>query len=303
MPTITSYSSLQKRTAERIIDIPVPQSRGGGGGLLGLRPNPNSAASSSRSYAVDEAFTGFFRTFPQIKKMRGWVRTRGRNWVRTLLLGLQRLVATAWRSRRTSRRLGWSRWWRKVQRLALQLAFGQCGSARGSSSTTWDSQCGGVPVAIGAPSHTRGLSFTRKPQSMNNSSLRTFLTEAVVAGSGPGREVAGAAGRGEKRGGAVQLCRRPCRWSWTSLCSSTTSSRSPESLLWTRLSFSSSSEGGTFQLRRRDRCPQCLLTPRSGGALGAVAMPVLVWLWNGGTGEAAGGFVCLLAGSRGSSYR
>ena len=31
-----------------------------GGGLLGLRPDPNLAASSSRSYAVDEAFTWFF---------------------------------------------------------------------------------------------------------------------------------------------------------------------------------------------------------------------------------------------------
>ena len=41
-------------------------------------------------------------------------------------------------------------------------------------------------MAIGAPSHTHGLSFTRKPQPMNNSSPRTFLTEAVVAASGPG---------------------------------------------------------------------------------------------------------------------
>ena len=54
----------------------------------------------------------------------------------------------------------------------------------------------GVPTAIGAPSHTHGLSFTRKPQSMNNSSPRTFLTEAVVAASGQ-EGVAGAAGRSE----------------------------------------------------------------------------------------------------------
>ena len=64
---------------------------------------------------------------------------------------------------------------------------------------------GGVPMAIGAPSHTHGLSFTRKPQPMNSSSPRTFRTEAVVAASGPG-EVAGAAGGREerRRGAAVQ---------------------------------------------------------------------------------------------------
>ena len=61
-------------------------------------------------------------------------------------------------------------------------------------------------MAIGAPSHTHGLSFTRKPQPMNSSSPRTFRTEAVVAASGPGGGVAGAAGRREKRrrGAAVQ---------------------------------------------------------------------------------------------------
>ena len=71
-------------------------------------------------------------------------------------------------------------------RLALQLAFGPCGSACSSSRTSWDGQCGGVPMAIGAPSHTHGLSFTRKPQPMSSNSPRTFRTEAVVAASGPG---------------------------------------------------------------------------------------------------------------------
>ena len=35
-------------------------------------------------------------------------------------------------------------------------------------------------------------------------------------------------------------------------------------------------------------------TPRSGAALGAVAMPAVVWRWTGGRGEwgAAGGLVC-----------
>ena len=116
-----------------------------------------------------------------------------------------RLMLSPWRalttSLRRSRRRRW--WWRRMQRLALQLAFGLCGSARGSSSTIWDGQCGGVPMAIGAPSHTHGLSFTRKPQPMNNSSPRTFLTEAVVAASGPGG-VAGAAG-GE-RGSEAARC-------------------------------------------------------------------------------------------------
>ena len=45
-----------------------------------------------------------------------------------------------------------------------------------------------VPMAIGAPSHTHGLSFTRKLQPMNNNSPRTFLTEAVEAASGPREE-------------------------------------------------------------------------------------------------------------------
>ena len=41
-------------------------------------------------------------------------------------------------------------------------------------STRWGGQCGGVPMAIGAPSHIHGLSFTRKPQPMNKNSPRTL---------------------------------------------------------------------------------------------------------------------------------
>ena len=71
------------------------------------------------------------------------------------------------------------------------------------SSTRWDGQCGGVPMVTGAPSHTHGLSFTRKLQPMSNSSPRTFLTEAVVGQGGgwPGR------GRG---GGGSEAARCSC---------------------------------------------------------------------------------------------
>ena len=67
------------------------------------------------------------------------------------------------------------------------------------------------------------------------------------------------------------------------------------------LSFSSSSEGGTFQLRRRGQVPT-VQTPRSGAVLGVVAMPVVVqrlapesgqfrqlWLLSSGGGTAAAG--------------
>ena len=162
-------------------------------------------------------FKGVFALFLVRKKVRGGVRTRGRNWVRTLLHGLWRLMRSPWRSTTTSLRRSRRRRrrWRTVQCLALQLAFGLCESACGSSNTRWGGQCGGVPTATGAPSHTHGLSFTRKLQPMSDNSPRTFQTEAVVAASWPG----GWLGRrgGGKGGGAVQLCRdrdggrgRPC---------------------------------------------------------------------------------------------
>ena len=61
------------------VEIPVPQGRGGRGGLLGAGPDTNSAASSVRSGAADEVFPGVFALFPGGKKVRRWVRTRGRN--------------------------------------------------------------------------------------------------------------------------------------------------------------------------------------------------------------------------------
>ena len=114
VPTAVSYSSLQQLTAEQIVDIPVPGGDGGGerGGLQGSLPRQNSAAlhveqtvdipvpgragggrrgglqgfpgqgstaSSSHVGAADDAGQGVFRTFSRGKKVRGKVRTRGRN--------------------------------------------------------------------------------------------------------------------------------------------------------------------------------------------------------------------------------
>ena len=113
VPTVVTYSSLQQLTAEKIVDIPVPGRAGGGGrgGLQGF-PGQGSTASSSHVGAADGAGQGFFRTFPQLKEVRGWVRTRGRNWVRTLLHGLWRLMPNAWLSTTTSLRRSRSRRWR-----------------------------------------------------------------------------------------------------------------------------------------------------------------------------------------------
>ena len=44
VPTIMSYSSLQQRTSEQIIDIPVPQGRGGRGGLGGVSQRQGTTA-------------------------------------------------------------------------------------------------------------------------------------------------------------------------------------------------------------------------------------------------------------------
>ena len=105
VPTVVSYSSLQQLTAEQIVDIPVPQGRGGlgggglqsfsqeqgstavhgadlvdnpvphgrvgGRGLQGSRPGQGSSASSSHVGAADGAGQGVFRTFPVGKKVRG----------------------------------------------------------------------------------------------------------------------------------------------------------------------------------------------------------------------------------------
>ena len=52
VPTVVSYSSLQQRSAEQIVDIPVPGCAGGEGrgGLQSLLPVQNSAAFFRREY-------------------------------------------------------------------------------------------------------------------------------------------------------------------------------------------------------------------------------------------------------------
>ena len=66
VPTIVSYSSLQ-RTMEQHVDIPVPPGRGGrNAGLQGSLPGQSATADRCQS------------RFPKIKKVRSWVRTRVR---------------------------------------------------------------------------------------------------------------------------------------------------------------------------------------------------------------------------------
>ena len=109
VPTIISYSSL-RGIVEQNVDIPVPRGRGRVG--LGLHPGQRSTAFRgaeflpaataeqhvdipvprgsrdlpsvvSSSGLAGTANQGVFRTFHRGKKVRRWVRTQGRNWVRT----------------------------------------------------------------------------------------------------------------------------------------------------------------------------------------------------------------------------
>ena len=142
-------------------------------------------------------------------------------------------------------------------------------------------------MAIGAPSHTHGLSFTRKPQPMN--SPRTFLTEAVVAASGPGEGGQGAEGGGGREAARCSCAEdlddgrgRPCALQRQVPAVLRVRSRRPS------LSF----RGWDFPVVTQ-RQVSTAHTPRSGAALGAVAMLVVVWRWTGGRGGgAAGGLVC-----------
>ena len=67
----------------------------------------------------------------------------------------------------------------------------------------------GVLLVVGAPSHTHGLSFTRKLQPMSKNSPRTYQTEAVVAASGAAggrREATRCSNADDREDG----CGRPC---------------------------------------------------------------------------------------------
>ena len=99
---IRGFLSGQGSTASgsRVVHNPVPQGRGRGGavqnsaavaaqiadiparrGLSDFLPGQGSTASSSSRLLddADEEFKGFFALFPVGKKVRSWVRTRGRN--------------------------------------------------------------------------------------------------------------------------------------------------------------------------------------------------------------------------------
>ena len=187
VPTVISCSSLQ-RSVEQLVDIPVPGGGGPSFGLQGFSSGQSSTASpfkkriseriveqivdpvssgrllgslpghgSSSSHSptgvderADEPGEGVFRTFPHIKKVRSWARTRGRNCSPSLTTGtdaLERLPG--------SHRLA-SRW---------------CGSAKGmrpdwtaSSFSGWDRQ---VPSAAAATNWSSEISTTASLTSLS----------------------------------------------------------------------------------------------------------------------------------------
>ena len=121
-------------TAEQNVDIPVP-----GGSLHGL-----SVCGSSSSSAVlrDVRGDGFFRTFPQTKKVRQYLRTRGRNCFRTRAHGRRLLMTSPWcsrrrRSPRTSLTLTSSTW-------SMMRAGGGASESQFASSIA-----GGWPLPMG----------------------------------------------------------------------------------------------------------------------------------------------------------
>ena len=77
---VHAQDRIQQRFVEQnTLKFQFLKGRGSRGGLLSLRPDSNSAASSAHSGAADEPFQGGFRTFSRGKKVRRWVRIRGRN--------------------------------------------------------------------------------------------------------------------------------------------------------------------------------------------------------------------------------
>ena len=72
----TAQFASQERSSERIVEQ-IVDSRVLGGGLQDFRPVQGSSASSSSSR--EHAGEGVFGLFPELKKVRSWARTRGRN--------------------------------------------------------------------------------------------------------------------------------------------------------------------------------------------------------------------------------
>ena len=120
-------------TAEQNVDIPVP------GGLS------VSGSSSSSAVLRDVRGDGVFRTFPQTKKVRQYLRTRGRNCLRTRAHGRRLLMTSPWCSRRRRRR--------RSPRTSLTFTsstwsmMGAGGGASGSQLTS--STAGGWPLPMG----------------------------------------------------------------------------------------------------------------------------------------------------------
>ena len=99
-------------SVEQNVDIPVPVER-----LQDLRPGQSSASSShSPAGFADDAFEGVFRTFPQIKKVRHYLRLGGQNCLRTRAHGRRLLMTSPWRSRRR----------RRSRRTSLALTSSTC---------------------------------------------------------------------------------------------------------------------------------------------------------------------------------
>ena len=136
---------------------------------------------------------GFFALFPTIKKSAGLGSALGgRNWVRTLIHGLRRLIAESMAGADDEFEAE-----RVEEDAATRFAAGfrpMRGLHAVPRAPAGAASVGSVSTAIDAPSRTHGLSFTRKPQPMNISSHRTFLTEAVEAASGPGERWPGRRG-------------------------------------------------------------------------------------------------------------
>ena len=154
-------------TGEQIVEIPVPRPDGAGdlqgfhrgqvstafteqiaefpdpGGGQDFQPVQGSAASSSD--LPGQPGQGVFRTFPQHKKVRLILRTRGRNCLRTRAHGRQRLMTRPWCLRRRRKRR------RRSARRTLQWSTSSTTIAYGSASGTQLASgiAGGWPLPMG----------------------------------------------------------------------------------------------------------------------------------------------------------